>query len=218
MVESAVAELIKSSRLPDHIRQLQDYLDEEQERRKAFHANLPEGRKVEFINGEVVESMPVRKSHTDVIKLLLRLLDEFVSLRSLGYVGFEKCLISLDRNDYEPDICFWGSDKSDEFTKHQMQFPAPDFIAEALSPSTEGIDRGDKFRDYAANGVREYWIIDPDGQSVEQYVLVGNGYTLRVKLRIGVIASEVVTGFEIPVRALFDADENRTILRKIING
>ena len=108
MVEQAVAELIRSPRLPDHIKQLQDYLAEEQERRKVFHTNLPEGRKVEFINGKVVESMPVRKSHTDVVKLLLRLLDEFVSLRLLGYVGFEKCLISLDRNDYEPDICFLG--------------------------------------------------------------------------------------------------------------
>ena len=72
MVENAVAELIKSSRLPDHIRQLQDYLDEEQERRKAFHVNLPEGRKVEFINGEVVNAMPIKKNHGDALRMLLQ--------------------------------------------------------------------------------------------------------------------------------------------------
>ena len=104
------------------------------------------------------------------------------------------------------------------FGERQNRFPAPEFIVEVLSPSTESIDRGDKFRDYAANGVREYWIIDPDAQTVEQYVLTDGAYALQVKLRSGTIASDVVTGFEIPVRAIFDVQENRNMLRKIING
>ena len=217
MVENAVAELIRSSRLPDHIRQLQDYLVEEQVRRRAFHANLPEGRKVEFINGEVVEAMPIKKNHGDALRMLLKLLDEFIQTQKLGYIGYENYLISLDRNDYEPDICFWSTEQSINFGERQNRFPAPEFIVEVLSPSTESTDRGDKFRDYAANGVREYWIIDPDVQTVEQYVLTGKAYTLQVKLRSGMIASAVVTGFEIPVRAIFDVQENRAMLRKIIN-
>jgi Uma2 family endonuclease len=218
MVEQAVAELIKSPRLPDHIKQLQDYLAEEQERRRAFHANLPEGKKVEFINGQVVEAIPVKKSHTIAVKFLLRLLDEFVIAHELWFVGFEKCLISLDRNDYEPDICFWARHKSDTFADGQVKYPAPDFIAEVISPSTEVVDRVDKFRDYAANGVREYWIIHPDAESVEQYVLEGSVYILQVKLRIGDIESEVIPGFVIPVPAIFDVQTNRDTLRKIINS
>ena len=42
-----------------------------------------------------------------------------------------------------------------------MKYPAPDFIAEILSPSTDERDRGIKFEDYAAHGVGEYWLLDP---------------------------------------------------------
>ncbi len=51
----------------------------------------------------------------------------------------------------------------------QMKYPAPDFIAEILSPSTESVDRITKFEDYAAHGVAEYWLIDPAKKIVEQY-------------------------------------------------
>jgi Uma2 family endonuclease len=37
-------------------------------------------------------------------------------------------MVSLTRNDYEPDVCFFGNDKAKNFTPKQAQFPAPDFI------------------------------------------------------------------------------------------
>ena len=218
MIEHAVAELIKSPRLSDHIKQLQDYWTEEQDRRKAFHANLPEGKKVEFINGEVVEGMPVKRDHADVVELLFALLQTFVHLKSLGKVGVEKLLVKLTRNDYEPDICFWGNAKADAFRPKQMDFPAPDFVVEVLSPSTEKVDRGVKFRDYASSGVGEYWLIDPDAQTIEQYLLGSQLYQLNVKVRTGFIKSAVVEGFEIPVRAIFDVRENLQALRKIMDS
>jgi Uma2 family endonuclease len=58
----------------------------------------------------------------------------------------------------------------------QMRFPAPDFIAEILSPSTEENDRNIKSTDYAAHGVSEYWIIDPAYRIVEQYLLEKNRF------------------------------------------
>ncbi len=217
-LEPEVAEMIQSPLLPSFIRQLQDYLAEEQERRKVFHANLPEGEKVEFINGEVVKAMSVKNEHGIAMQLLLALLQVFVNMQKLGVVGAEKYMIALDRNDYEPDICFWSVQKSEAMTQKQMIFPPPDLVIEVLSPSTEERDRGIKFRDYAANRISEYWIIDPDVHSVEQYVLDGRQYRLRVKVMDGVIASAVVAGFEIPVRAIFDPQENLVALRKIINS
>jgi len=50
-------------------------------------------------------------------KLLLELLDMYVRTHRLGLVGYEKMLISLTRNDYEPDVCFFSCAKSDLFTK-----------------------------------------------------------------------------------------------------
>ncbi len=81
----------------------------------------------------------------------------------------KKVIIELTRNSYEPNICYFRKELADTFTDNQMLFPAPDFIVEILSPSTEKIDREIKFRDYAQHGVREYRIIDPDKETVEQY-------------------------------------------------
>lgn len=79
-------------------------------------------------------------------------------------------MISLSRNDYEPDICFWRKEVSDQCLEDQMHFPAPDFIIEITSPSTEKIDRNEKFIDYAAHQVKEYWIVDPQKKTVEKFI------------------------------------------------
>ena len=113
-------------------------------------------------------------------------------------------MISLTRNDYEPDLCFFRKETAQAFTPDQMLFPAPDFIAEILSPSTAARDRGIKFEDYAAHGVGEYWLLDPETEVVEQYVLEGGRYALRLKSGSGEIESTMIDGFLIPVRALFD--------------
>ena len=80
-------------------------------------------------------------------------------------------MVSLSRNDYEPDVCFWSINKSNRFQQRQAQFPAPDFVVEVLSVSTEANDRGIRYQDYESHGVREYWIVDPEKQTVEQYLL-----------------------------------------------
>ena len=99
----------------------------------------------------------------------------------------------------------------------QMQFPAPDFVAEVVSPSTEHNDKVIKFEDYAAHGIHEYWIIDPETETVEQY-LVGDdsSYKLQIKATTGVLTSRVIQGFSIPVRAIFDEAENLAALRSLL--
>ena len=134
----------------------------------------------------------------------------------LGYVGYEKLLISLTRNDYEPDICFFRHDVSQTFSPQQMRFPAPDFIVEILSETTVRTDREIKFDDYAAHGVKEYWIIDPDAEVVEQYLLRDEEYLLIKKTDSGILKSEAIAGFAIPVRAIFDEQDNLDALHALV--
>ncbi len=71
--------------------------------------------------------------------------------------------------------------------------------------------------DYAAHGIGEYWIVDPDEETIEQYLLQEVGYRLAVKVKTGTIVSAVVTGFDIPVRAVFDPVEQLAALHSILN-
>lgn len=55
----------------------------------------------------------------------------------------------------------------------------PKFIVETLSPSTAKRDRGEKKDIYEKAGVEEYWIVSPQGKSVEIYYLEDGRYVLE---------------------------------------
>jgi Uma2 family endonuclease len=191
-------------------------LEDEKARRIAFYNDITEQEKVEFINGEIIVHSPVMKRHNAASLLLARLMSIYSDIHQLGFVGIEKIMITLTRNDYEPDICFFRKEKSDDFIEKQTLFPAPDFIIEVLSEGTKKRDRGVKFKDYQAHGIEEYWIIDPDHQTVEQYHLEEGEYELILKSSEGNIKSFVLTDFQIPIQSVFDEITNIETLKKLM--
>lgn len=165
---------------------------------------------------------PASDGHNESVINIATLGNVFANIKQLGKVRAEKALVVMTRNDYEPDIAFWSKAKSDSIETAQNVYPIPDFIAEVLSKGSIKRDRVIKFEDYAAHGVKEYWIVDPVKQIVEQYILPTEDhetYALLHKLTItDEIESVVIEGFKIPVRAIFDADANLETLQKIIKG
>lgn len=215
-MDTVLTPLLRSPQLPVYYRRLGRLLAQEQKRRKQFYDSLTEDQKAEFINGELIVQSPVKMEHDAVSNRLNILLHTFVAAHNLGYVSHEKLLVSLTRNDYEPDVCYWKREIAATFQPGQMRFPAPDFIAEVLSPTTEEIDRTIKFEDYTAHGVREYWIVDAERQVIEQYLLEGESYTLAQKTGSGVLESAAVPGFSLSARALFDGQAHLEALRGIV--
>jgi len=57
---------------------------------------------------------------------------------------------------------------------------APDLIIEILSPSNRKYDMVKKFHRYLWAGVREYWIVDPEDQTVTVHILKNKEYTANV--------------------------------------
>lgn len=210
---SLLERLYTSPHFPAYVEAMSSRLKKEYRKRKEFYGMIAEDDKVEFINGEVVYQLPVKLRHATAGDNLFSLLHVFVGVHQLGMVGYEKLMVSLSRNDYEPDIVFFGRAKSDNFTPDQMHFPAPDLVVEVLSPSTEERDRGIKFEDYAAHSVGEYWLIDPDAETIEQNRLSGETYELVMKSRSGEIECAMIDGFTIPVRAVFDDAIHQSTLR-----
>ena len=198
------------------MRELETALKAEQKKRQGFYEIIDESKKMEFINGEIYFQSPAKLWHTNAVGNLSQLLGAYVAANDLGIVGIEKLLISLSRNDYEPDVCFFSKEKSKEFSPRQMQFPSPDLVVEVLSESTERYDRETKFQDYAAHGIAEYWIVDPQHETVEQYMHQNGEYALILKSGEGHLKSVAVDGFSIPIRAIFDKKEMMTCLRAIV--
>ena len=103
-MSTALEELIRSPQLVRYYEQIRDLLVAEQQRRAEFYAQIDEERKVEFINGQMIFQSPVKLRYNNAARNLLVLLSVYSSHHQLGLVGFEKLLVTLTRNDYEPDI------------------------------------------------------------------------------------------------------------------
>lgn len=199
--------LEKLRKAPDAIKIWEAFqleLEAEKAKREEFYNLVHENVKAEFINGEIIFHSPVKNRHWLVSANIIGVLQPFVRKNKLGIVGAEKVMIRLTRNDYEPDIVFFSNEKCAAFSPDQMLFPPPDLAVEILSPSTEKYDREIKFADYAAHGVSEYWIVDPEQKSIEQYLLTGKDYRLNVKLHDeGILHCVVIQGFSLHVPDIF---------------
>jgi Uma2 family endonuclease len=76
---------------------------------------------------------------------------------------------------------------------------APDLIVEILSPGTSRRDWKEKFSLYEEFGVREYWIVDPPGQTVVVFSLGADGrygrptvYTEDDKISVSLLEGLVI--------------------------
>ena len=75
-----------------------------------------------------------------------------------------------------------------------------DMVVEALSDSTPAEvlrDTEEKRRDYALGGVKEYYILDPDGERMRFYRLAADGWYAEIQPDAeGVVRSEVLAGLQ----------------------
>ncbi|MDQ2753573.1 MAG: Uma2 family endonuclease [Bacteroidota bacterium] len=192
--------ILQSPKLPDYVEELKRVLAEEEIKRNEFYNWLDEDKRAEFISGEVIIHSPARSVHIEVLQNLLLAIAPFVQIHHLGKVYTEQALIKLKRSDVMPDLAFW---KNQSFTNETKTFPAPDFIIEVLSKSTEKYDRRNKKDEYAFNGVREYWIVDADKKIIEQYILDNEQFRLKEKVSHGTVQCAVLNGLEIELSKIF---------------
>jgi Uma2 family endonuclease len=215
-IETMMEPIRRSPFLPEITRRLHRELCRESELREVFYREMTPEQKVDFIAGEVVMHPPARNAHLDVTLNIGQLLATYVRIHALGEIKVEKCLCVFPRNDYEPDVVFFGKEKSAGFTADTMKFPPPDLIVEVISESTEERDRGVKFQDYEAHGVGEYWIVDAERRCVEQYLAGADGYRLELKSATGELRSRAIAGLAIPVEAMFGSGENLAFIRRMV--
>jgi Uma2 family endonuclease len=218
MATSLLEQLKASPLLPEIIQEGQAALLREHALRTKFYNDITPEHKWEFINGEVIMHSPALNRHLMATKRLFSVMHLYALLHGLGEVHVEKAMTSFPRNDYEPDICFFGLAKAALVMPDTLKFPVPDLIVEVLSPSTEERDRGVKFTDYSSHGVREYWLVDPAAETLELYRLQEGMYPGVEPQTDGVAESQVMAGFQIPVRAIFDDAASLQAMRGLMRG
>lgn len=143
-----------------------------------------EGERIELINGEAFMMATPSTLHQEISMELARQLANFLVGKQckvypapFGVRLFER---DGDRPEdvdtmVEPDLSV-VCDRS-KLDQHGCK-GAPDLIVEVLSPSTQRHDQLVKLNLYQRAGVREYWIVDPENQTVRVLIRCEDG-TLR---------------------------------------
>jgi len=81
---------------------------------------------------------------------------------------------------------------------------APDLVVEVLSPSTSRRDRWEKLNLYRRCGVREYWIADPDTNTLQVCTLHEQQYIVTVYAEIDTVSVSALPGCEINLHDVFE--------------
>jgi Uma2 family endonuclease len=132
----------------------------------------------EWVNGEVIVQMPPKEPHQRVVAFLLSLISLFIELFQLGRLlpaPFEMRAVP-GGSAREPDLIFIAREHLDRLSPERLSGPA-DLVVEVISDDSVARDRADKFYEYQAAGVREYWILDsrPGRERADFYVLDEKG-------------------------------------------
>jgi Uma2 family endonuclease len=151
----------------------------------------------EWVDGEVILLMTASDRHQDISDWLTAILRHFIEAYDLGWIRsapFNMYLPHLDRGR-EPDISFVAKERLHIIQSTNLS-EAADLVIEIVSPESVGRDRGDKFVEYEAAGVREYWLIDPEREQAEFYQLASTGrYRLVTLDDDGLFHSTVLPNF-----------------------
>jgi len=140
--------------------------------------------KTEVINGIEMMSPPAFSNHNHV-KLNVALVFKLFLKNNICIPfgdGEKVVLPSQKEGDYLIPDFFVLCDRSNH--KKDGVYGAPDLVVEVLSPGTAKYDRGEKKDLYQTNGVKEYWIIEPNIKSIEVYLLKDGMYKLDEIYRI----------------------------------
>ncbi len=164
----------------------------------------------ELVDGELVE-MPT-ESHencTFSMKILLQFA-KFVPAIQLAHKDIKLEVLGRKARVRMPDIMILGADcvnalrgKSQGTIRYDM--PPPLIVIEVVSPGRENNIRDYRYKrsEYAARGILEYWIVDPEIEKVTLLTLIDGLYEEEVYGKEDRIVSKVIPEVAIAIKDIF---------------
>lgn len=134
-----------------------------------------DGFKYDVIEGVMVMSPSADFFHGKTYGEIFSIIRQHLKIHPLGYLTQETDVFLPDGGDpLRPDISFILNEKKYIIKTHIHG--VPDLIVEVLSPATEHRDLGIKAERYLKNGVREYWIADPNAKTLRLWINKGEAW------------------------------------------
>lgn len=159
------------------------------------YQELPEGAPYQLVNGKLIFMPSPFDIHQKISGNLFLEMGFFVKKNQLGEVRYAPLDVHFDKeNLYQPDLLFISNARKHIIKKHI--YGAPDLVVEILSEGTKNVDEDEKMKVYGQFNVLEYWIIDPNEQTIDIYVNKNKVMVLREQIeKKGKVVSKAIPGF-----------------------
>lgn len=128
---------------------------------------MPEDDSGELVDGRVEEEEVPDLTHETVVAWLVRMLGAWIITRGGFVFGSEAKFVVGPQRGRKPDVTVYFPGA--RLPRHGAVRVPPAIAIEVVTPTPRDRrrDRIDKVADYAAFGVRWFWIVDPEQRSVE---------------------------------------------------
>ena len=157
-----------------------------------------DGRRYELYNGEVFEIPAPVLLHQFVLGRLFLALSAYVQAHGGSVFVAPLDIVLTDYDVVQPDVLLFMPEREHLLDMRKVTRHAPDLAIEIVSPGTSRNDRGRKLRLFERHRVREYWLVEPDGPSVEVYRLSGTRLVLAATAHgSGPVESALLPGLDL---------------------
>ena len=168
------------------------------------YMSTPDGKRYQLLDGELIVAPSPITRHQTILFRLARAMDDVADADQSGRVWVAPLDVILSNHDVaQPDLLFVSNARSNIVTEANIQ-GAPDLVVEILSPATAQYDRGYKMTLYSRHGVLEYWLVDPEEDTVEVWTESETGLVLAAGYQRGdTLASPLLEGLNVSLEAIF---------------
>lgn len=142
----------------------------------AYKDDINSKIRMELIEGKVVMMSPrPRIEHARACGRIYRQFGNYLDGKKCEAFGDGVDVYLDEHNRFVPDVMIICNP---DIVKDDAIYGAPDLVVEVLSPSTSKNDRTKKKDIYEKAGVKEYWLVDTWGKSIEVYLLKQEKFAL----------------------------------------
>lgn len=165
------------------------------------------GKRHELIDGDHYMTPAPSEKHQRISVTLTSWFKNFLRGQRIGkiyHAPFDVVLSDLDV--VQPDLLFVSTDRLVFVTEKCVQ-GAPDLVIEILSEATRKTDEIVKRKLYERHGVREYWIVDPELETVKVYRMTEQGFVRVAELvrETGdTLTTPLLPGLQVPLAEIFE--------------
>jgi len=166
-----------------------------------------DGLRHELIEGEHYVTPSPNTKHQSVSINLTVLIGSWLERNPIGRLFHAPFDVVFSNYDVvEPDLLYLSNERASDALTPLHVHGVPELVIEIGSPGTRKRDETIKRRLYERTGVEEYWVVDPEIDTIRVYRREADGFARVVELSAeagDVLTTPLLPGLDVPLSRVF---------------